>query len=183
VVRSPVRDLSRLQAVQTELFVAALRAWERDEGGSELEELGGSLLARAREHGWLNDGHLLMSETEREVVFRMRWAELTGLRERPPFKPTLDDWRIYFGFLLEHPEGRDPSDRVRRQLSYAAALTKRDPTYPLWLARGVLLYQAGAFQESADAFTAHLAEHPEGPYALRARNHRLAALAKAEGRE
>jgi hypothetical protein len=181
--KRPLRDLSRLQAVQTELFSAALRAWELDEGSSELDELGGGLLARARENGWLKDGRLLMSQTERQVVFRMRWAELTGLRDRAPFKPTLDDWRVYLGFLLEHPEGRDASDRVRKQLGYAAALAKRDPTYPLWLARGVLFYRAGAFQESADAFTAHLAEHPDGPYALRARNHRLAALAKAEGQE
>ena len=179
----PPRELGKLQAVQAELFDAAVRAWERGEGTAELDELGGSLRTRAQELGWLKDGRLLMSATERRVLFRLRWADLTGLRERAPFVPTLDDWRVYYAFLLEHPEGASLSARTQKQLGYVTALAKRDPTYPLWLARGVLLYRSGAYPESADAFSAHLAEHPDGPYALRAKNHLLAALAKAEGRE
>jgi hypothetical protein len=181
--RRPPRELARLQAVQTELFIAAVVAWERGEGTGELDQLGGGLLGRAREHGWLDGGRLLMSSTERRVLFRLRWAELTGLRNRVPFVPALDDWRVYYGFLLEHPEGRDEAERLRKQFGYVTALAKRDPTYPLWLARGVLLYRSEAFAESADAFAAHLDQHPDGPYALRAKNHLLAALAKAEGRE
>lgn len=182
--RHPVTELEKLRAVQTELFTAALAAWEESgQPSNELAELGGNLLERARRFAWIEDGRLAMTPVERAVAFRVRWAELTGLRQRAPFMPSLDDWRVYYGFLLEHPEGRAPVERTRQQLGYVAALAKRDPTYPKWLARGVLQYRLGAFHEAADAFSAHLAEHPEGAYALRARNHLLAALAKAEGRE
>jgi hypothetical protein len=184
LARHPARELAKLEAVQTELFSAALRRWEDGEESSrELEELAGNLPARAREHGWWQGGRLLMSEPERRVVFRVRWAELTGLRGVAPFAPTLDDWRIYYGFLLEHPEGKGELVQGRKQLEYVTALSRRDPSYPRWLARGVVQYQLGAFHEAADAFVAHLAEHPDGAYALRAKNHLLAALAKAEGRE
>jgi hypothetical protein len=177
------KDLARLMAIQSELFRTALDRWESGHPGVELDELAGGLRQRAQKLGWFSGGRLLMTPTERDVLFRVRWVELTGLRGRAPFTPTLDDWRVYFGFLLAHPEGGDALDRTRKQMTYAAALSRRDPSYPLLLARGVLLYQAGAYHDATDAFGAHLAEHPDGPYALRAKNHLLAALARAEGRE
>ncbi len=124
-----------------------------------------------------------MSPSERAVFFPIRWAELTGLRGTGAFTPTLDEWRVYYGFLLAHPEGATASDRLRGQFNYVTALAKRDATYPLWLARGVLQYQQGSMPEAADAFQVHLAEHPDGPYSLRAKNYLLATLAKADSAE
>jgi hypothetical protein len=43
--------------------------------------------------------------------------------------------------------------------------------------RGVLLHRLGEPASAAQAFVEHLAEHPDGPWSLRARNHLLAVLA------
>jgi TolA-binding protein len=45
----------------------------------------------------------------------------------------------------------------------------------------VLIYRTGSFDEAADAFRAHLAAHPDGPWTLRAKYHVLEALARASG--
>ncbi|HEV8247739.1 MAG TPA: hypothetical protein VGP93_18320, partial [Polyangiaceae bacterium] len=177
------RELLALRAVQSELFLSALESWEeKPTSSAELDELGGNLLQKARASGWVEQGRLLMSKPERVVFFSIRWSELTGLRARAPFAATLDDWRVYYGFLLEHPENAEgsPLEQAQRQLRYVDALAKRDAAYPAWFARGVLQYRSGAFAEAAEAFRAHL-EQPASGYSLRARNHLLAALAKAQG--
>ncbi len=178
------RALQRLRAVQTELFEQALEEYERTgKQTRELEELAGNLIRKAEESGWIASGRLLLTPEERAVFFRIRWSELTGLRGVPAFTPRLDEWRVYYGFLLAHPEGEPGSPRLRSQFGYVTALAKRDATYPVWLARGVLQYRQGALGEAAEAFQAHLAEHPDGPYALRAKNYFLATLAKGESAE
>jgi hypothetical protein len=178
------RALQRLRAVQGELFERALDEFERTGKPSrELDELGGNLMKKAEESGWLESGRLSISHQARAVFFRIRWADLTGLRAQAPFTPTLDDWRVYYEFLLAHPEGAGELDRLRSQFAYVTALAKRDSTYPVWLARGVLQYRKGALPEAAEAFQAHLAERPDGPYALRAKNYLLATLAKADSAE
>jgi hypothetical protein len=178
------RPLRRLRAIQAELFERALEDFERTGKPSrELDELGGNLVKKAGQSGWLESGRLVMSPSERAVFFRIRWAELTGLRATSAFAPTLDEWRVYYGFLLAHPEGSAGPDRLRAQFAYVTALAKRDSTYPLWLARGVLQYQQGSLPEAADAFQTHLGQHPDGPYSLRAKNYLLATLAKADSAE
>jgi hypothetical protein len=59
------------------------------------------------------------------------------------------------------------------------AIEKLDHDYPAAMARGVLLYRAGAYEAAAAAFRAQLAARPDGPWTLRAKNHLLAALARA----
>jgi len=171
--------LLNLRAIQCELFLAALGAWEATGiVDAELVELGGTFLGKARSSQWLDDsGRLALKRHERSILFRVRWGLLTGLGKAHPFKPTLAEWRVYYAFLLRHPEAptRGSSGaRVDQQLAYVNALARVDPSYPADYARGVLLYRGGRHTEAARAFGRHLQLHPNGPWTLRARNFWLA---------
>jgi hypothetical protein len=176
--------LARLRAVQGELFLGALGRWEASgKVDDELVELGGDLADKARASRWLSgERRLVATEDERMTLFRIRWTHLTGLLKTHPLSPTLDDWRVYFRFLLEHPEGRpgdcSPSSRAQAQLRYVGALEKRDPEYPASLARGVLEYRLGAPARAVLAFQDYLAQAPYGSWHLRARNYLAAARAR-----
>jgi TolA-binding protein len=52
-----------------------------------------------------------------------------------------------------------------------------DPTYPAAYALGIAHFRRGAYPASAQAFRDWVDAHPEGPYALRAKNFLRAALA------
>jgi hypothetical protein len=177
------RGLVQLLALQTELFIEATHAFEASGTPSpELRELGGDFLSIAKQNGWLDGRRIVLDDDERAAIFRMRWTELTGLRGERAFAPTLDEYRAYYALYLRqggapHPEHRE------RAFSVVRALEKRDPTYPAAFARGVLLHRSGSFDEAADAFRAHLAAHPDGPWTLRAKNHVLEALARASGED
>jgi hypothetical protein len=170
--------LLRLRAVQSRLFQRALLRWEATGAADDdLRQLGGDFLRKARASGWIAPPHrLLMSRAERSVLYRIRWSGLSGLLETYPFTPTLDDWRVYYGFLLQHPEGRDEHERTRNQLSYVTTLEEHDPSYLSALARGVLFYRLGHYSAAAQALRAHLDKHPDGAWTLRARNYLAAAL-------
>jgi hypothetical protein len=110
----------------------------------------------------------------------MRWLELTRLRQEPELKPSLAELRRYQRFLLLYPErgsGSEPRERERAQvrLRYAAALARHDREYPLGLARGTLLAQLGAANESVHELSAHLARPQGAVWRLRARNYLLSA--------
>lgn len=173
--------LLALRAVQTELFVRACREWAASGTVSdELRELGGDFPELASTSGWLEGNALRLTDDELALLFRGRWNDLSGLAKTPPFAASLDEQRSRYGLLLRHPSGRDAATRLQRQLGYAASLGAIDRDYPAAFARGVLLYRSGAYEASAAAFRAHLAAHPQGPWALRAGNHLLAALARSE---
>lgn len=173
-----------LRAIQTDLFLQALKRWEGGASQSEeLTELAGNFVDKAKQSGWLDErGRLLMSVIERIVLFRIRWGALTGLRATHPFKPSLTEWRIYYRFLLQHPEGAALANlgtRGTRQLGYATALGKLDPEFPLEFASGVLLFQTARYPEAMRAFQAHLAAHPTGRWTLRARNFWLTSASRS----
>lgn len=171
------RPLLALRAVQTELFVAATREWERTgRVDTELTELGGDFADLARRSGWLVGRTLVLEDDERALLFRMRWNELTGLDDTPPFAATADELRDRYALLLRHPSGATPAERAKHQLGYVDAAAALDHDFPAMFARGVLLYRAEAYEAAANAFRAHLAAHPDGPWTLRAKNHLLAAL-------
>lgn len=177
-------ELARLRAVQTQLFAAALARFEQTaRRDAELQELGGNFEAKARVVGWLADRRLALSEQQLFVLYRVRWTELVGVREEPLLRLTLSDYRVYYRTLLLHPEGRSELDRDTARLSYVAALARRDGDYPQLLARGVLLYRMGQPAPAAAALLQHLEAHPEGLWALRARNYALAALAELRTEE
>jgi hypothetical protein len=189
LARRALRDegpggLLALRSVQSELFVSAARAWTNDgTPDGELRELGGDFAELATKSGWREGHALALTDEELALLFRMRWSDLTGLGDKPPFATTLDEYRERYALLLRHPSGADARVRLERQLGYVTALEKLDPDYPATFARGVLFYWAGAYDASAAAFRAHLATHPNGRWTLRAKNHLLAALAPSKERD
>lgn len=173
------QPLLTLRAVQTRYFLAAVQRWTENPGAPprDLEELAGNFADKCRVSGWLDDkGRVVFTETELFVLYRVRWTELVGALDHPAFRPTLQEWQLYYRALLEHPEGTNPIERDRRRLAYLNALSRRDTLYPVALARGVLLFRLGQRTAAASAFMDHLTAYPDGPYALRARNYLLAAL-------
>ena len=172
--------LLELRGLQTELFIDAVSARLGDEPGSELRELGGSLLKTGQHRGWFAPSPWAADGKELDSLYRVYWAEALGLSQIHPYAPTLNEWRVYYRFLLSQPtaEGTERDGDLRRKLGYVAALSKHDQSYPAHLARGVLLYQRGAHAEAASEFRTHLERQPRGPWALRARNY-LAACGAA----
>lgn len=164
--------LLELRALQTELFVAAAASARSGEPSAAAVELGGGLLATGLRAGWFAPAPRGATQDELETLYRVYWSESVGLRAHP-FAPTLNEWRVYYRFLLGRPIP-EPPDRDRdlqRKLEYVGALATHDQDYPAHLARGVLLYQAGAPAQSAAELRRHLERSPDGPWALRARNY------------
>jgi hypothetical protein len=175
-----------LRALQTKLFERALLggAGQLETSGPEpaleLRELGGTFFRTGSEHGWFPPGPSPASAAELRSLFRVQWAESLGWERRQPYAPSLNEWRVYYRFLLSRPipVGADRDRDLRRKLGYVAALAQHDRDYPAHLAEGVLLYQAGAYAESAVKLRQHIEQEPDGPWALRVRNY-LAACGAA----
>jgi hypothetical protein len=173
-------SLLDLRALQAHLFVRSLEARSDAQPTLEQRELGGDFLALGLEHGWFGSGPDAADPRELATLFRVHWADVLGLGRRHPFAPTLNEWRVYYRFLLAQPisGGAEREGDVRRKLGYVAALAEHDRDYPFHLARGVLLYQRGDPLGAAAELRAHLSQHPDGPWTLRARNY-LAACGAA----
>ena len=169
--------LLRLRAAQTRLFERALARWESgSDATAELEELGGAFVEKARAAGWLAGRRRLdISAAERAALFRIRWGELTGLRDEQPFASSANEWRLYYRFLLEHPDATAPADAPLR---YVEAAQKYDPSYPGLLARGILELRLGRPQKAALTLQSYLAAKRDGPWRLRAQNHLALAVAR-----
>lgn len=180
VTRHGSEKLLELRALQSELFARAVRTHSGGEPALELRELGGTLLEIGLPRGWFGTGPTSAEDPELGTLFRWYWTEAVGFGQRHPYAPTLNEWRVYYRFLLSQPvgEGDVVEQDVARKLGYVAALAKHDQEYPVRLAHGILLYQRGAFAESAGQLHAHLQQHADGPWALRARNY-LAACGAA----
>jgi hypothetical protein len=171
----------RLLWVQTELFVRALGGWESGEDRkTELAELAGDLLEKSSISRWVNAGRFVGTDAERRTLFRVRWVDLLGLRNVTAFIPSANEWRIYYRFLLAHPEhASDSRAAAQEQLGYVTAVEKVDLEFPSLFARGVLFHRLGNFDKSAEAFRGHLVKHPTGRWRLRAQNHLASAAEHA----
>jgi hypothetical protein len=173
-----------LRAVQTEYFLRALAQFESEgKSNSELEELGGDFLPHARHNGWIgSDGRFLGDEATRRVLFQLHWAELVGKRDAFPFAPTLEQWRLYYRFLLLHPEREqtpaldDEAAASAARVRVVNALSRKDPEYPAFFAKGYLFERLGDRRAAASAYRTHLGQHESGRYALLARNYLLHTL-------
>lgn len=179
--------LLALRAYEMALFLREVRRWEQTRVESEdLKALGGPFIGMLERNGWLRNGRIVPDEKVRAILFKRRWNEITGLTEGP-FALTVEEQRAFYRFLLTYPSplpgmrGDEVDCRAVDQwrLRKVNELAQIDPGYPADLARGVLLFRLGSHAAAADAFRKHLAQHPEGPHALRARNYLLAAVEHA----
>jgi hypothetical protein len=108
----------------------------------------------------------------RAVLFKMRWAEVTTARG-PSLELTPLENRALYRFLILHPPRTSPGDYRLRKVDALAAI---DPAFPADLARGVIYFRLRRFPEAKKAFRRHLQAHPDGLYAVRARNYLRAVL-------
>jgi hypothetical protein len=173
--------LLRLRAVQTKFFLAAVADLERNgKPSTDLRELGADFLPHAQHNGWFAPNwRCLADEATLRVLFYLHWADLIDRRGTFPYAPSLNDWRIYYRFLLLHPatssEPASPSPDAER-LRVVNALAHKDPDYPRFFASGYLYYRLDDREAAATAFRSHLAQHESGPYALLARNYLIHLL-------
>jgi hypothetical protein len=169
----PVR---RLRALQAQLFLAAVERWQASgRTDRDIDELGGDFTEKCQSAGWLDaKGRLALSQAELSVQFRVRWTELAGRLDDADFRPSLDEFRLYFRTLLERPEPGAEVDE--RRLPIVLKLSHIDSEYPSALAAGVLFARLGRRDAARSAFAAHLEQRPNGPWAARARNYELAML-------
>lgn len=201
---SAISDLLTLRAVQLEAFLHEVDKFETTgEATRELEELGGGFVGRMRAAGWIEDRHVLLSNTQQAVSFKIVWNALTGLESVPAFHPTLDEQRALYTLFLTRPHpgesARFEIDAQRRRASDEAACQRAaaderratemwrvekikrlgtlDPQYPTAYALGVAYYRAARYDQAVDAFRSFVDAHPDGPYALRAQDHLKAAIA------
>lgn len=198
-----VDTLLRLRAVQLEGFLAEVRTYEATgQASKELDALGGTFVRRMTQVGWCADHKVLLSDAERRVAFKMAWNGVAGVGSRPEFMVSLDETRTLYTFFLSHPHASEAA-KARIDGSRQSATDKAtcdalesgenvaaeawrldkinklgaiDPAYPLAYAQGVAQFRLGHFEASVDAFEAWIQAHPNGAYALRARNHLRAAL-------
>lgn len=172
VQRQGVDRLLELRALQTELLLRALEG-RPAAPPPDAVELAGGLLEAGLRRGWFAPPPAGADDAEIETLFRLYWGTQLGLGAHHPFAPSLNEWRVYYRFMLARPvpEGPERDADVVRKLESVAALSQHDRDYPAELARGILLYQRGAPAESARHLQAHLERFPDGPWTLRARNH------------
>jgi hypothetical protein len=170
------QPLLQLRALQTHLFLRALGRYRATgKHSSELTELSGALLSKARRAGWFDGRELAANDAELGAMFRVRWTELTGLAQASAFRPTLNDLRLYYAHRLRYPDaGNDIGDRIQAQLNDVRALGKVDSSYPTEFAAGVLLHRLGSVDAALESFRAHLRARPDGEWTLRARNYATA---------
>jgi TolA-binding protein len=198
--------LRDLRAVQLEAFLTEVAAFEHNgQTSRELDELGGTFVERMRNVGWLEGGRFVPTERELRVAFKGMWNAVVR-DASPDLALTLDEQRVLYGLYLRHPHAPEARrDELAASLAQARteadceraitlkrraaeawraekirALGRLDPTYPTPYALGVALYRAGQYDLAAQSFQAWLDAHPDGPFALRARNH-LKAAAEASG--
>lgn len=198
------QDLVRLRAAQTRTFLQALREWESGQEPKDFVAAGGSFVQRATEAGWVDGRHILFDDIQRRVAFKTVWNAITHL-STGTFALTLDEERALYAFYIEHPrvpeghrlalEAKRHDAKTPEACAHARADWRRelelwradkikrlavlDPSYPTYYALGVTYFHAGRVDLAVDAFNAYLEGHPEGPYALRARNHLKATLVGA----
>lgn len=172
--------LLKLRALQTELFVDAVRSAERSGRTSEeLRELGGTLAERANGVEAERRRKARIADETLVALYRMRWAGLLGFGTDGPLAPTLNDHRLFYAYRLHRTNGRlGRQSRLEAQLEDVRALARLDPSYPGDYAAGIVLYQLGAVDEALQSFRAHLRAHPDGAWSLRARNYATACAAR-----
>ncbi len=196
--------LLELRAVQLESFLTEVaRFTSRGEQSAELAAVAGAFVRSMTVEGWCQGHALAPTGAALRTLYKHMWNGFLGLEGRAELRPALDEERALYAFTISHPHPgkpmRDALEAARRgarderacaaldqaeqgaieawRLQQIARLAAVDPTYPAAYARGVASYRKGDFGASAEAFRDWLRGHPDGPYALRARNFLRAAAA------
>ncbi len=171
---SQVERLLELRELQTELFESAVSQWDgSEEVPSELLELGGGFAQHMQ--AFIAAERVSLVPMEIAAAFRLRWTELTGLSRDSAFAATANEQRLNARLRLRIAALTPEPSQGPALLRTIETLSQLDATYPASFARGVVYYQSRSFKEAFDAFKAHLDEHPDGPWTLRAQNHALAS--------
>lgn len=196
-------QLKTLRAVQLEEFLAAVESFESTgQQTPDLVELGGGFIERMTDAGWVEGRRVLLDDAGRRAAFKLVWTTLLRVDRTPQLALALDEQRALYTLYLTHPHPpesqRSSFQAMRRVASNDAEcasvaskerlaaevwrsdkirkLGELDPSYPTAYALGVSYYRAGRYDQSLSAFRTWLDQHPDGPLALRARNHLKAAL-------
>ena len=174
-----------------------------DLGGAFLERAGEAGWVLPDPERGAKAHRLLMPESARRVAFKIVWNSVVGMEGRRAFAVALDEQRALYSFYLEHPRapesgrlglelerkgadtpeacGRVNTEERRQRELWRADKIKRlgmiDPAYPAAYAVGVAYFRAGRYDLATEAFDSFLRAHPDGAYALRAKNHLKAAVA------
>jgi hypothetical protein len=198
------QELVELRATQTRTFLDALSAWEQMDKGEppDMLECGaGGFVKHAAEAGWVEGRHILLDQTERRVAYKTVWNAQTHL-ERSTFAMTVDEERALYAFYIQHPrlpeqhrlglEARRraatsevdckaaQNEEQRQRELWRAEKIKRlgavDSKYPTQYALGIAYARGNRPDLAVESFTSFIDQHPDGPYALRAKNHLKSAL-------
>lgn len=172
-------ELRNLRALQSELFVEAVRRHERTGKTSrDLEELGGNFVVFLK-RGWTQPGvGVVFDDPELRLLFRHHFNALTGLSHLRPFAPDREELRWYYATLFEHPAvGPGEVDaRHEAQIRYAAALGKADPDYDSRLVQGLLHLRLRRPAQAGRMLSEYLKSSSDGQWRRVAEN----ALAHSE---
>jgi hypothetical protein len=196
--------LLRLRAVQLEGFLGEVRRFEKTGVESpELTALAGGFVQSMRSEGWVEAHTLEASPGALSALFKHMWNAFLGFEGRRGFAPSLDEERSLYALYMARPHApsnvraalearrrgaRDEHDCravseaeskavARWTLEKIARLGAIDPDYPAAYARGIATFHAGDYVTAASSFREWLSEHPDGPFALRARGYlRASAL-------
>ncbi len=198
--------LLRLRAIQLEGFLEEVHRFESTGVESpELLALAGGFVRSMKDEGW-GDGHALAAGPGAlSALFKHMWNACDGLAATPAFTPSLDEERALAALDLGRPHAPPNVEAVldarrrgarnardcraigeaenkavaRWSLEKITRLSLIDPTYPAVYARGVATFMAGDYVASASSFREWLNDHPDGPFALRARSYLRAAALQA----
>ena len=196
--------LRTLRAVQLETFLAEVEKLETSGVVSEeLEAVAGSFVERMHAAGWLEGTKVVLDERERRAAYKLVWSAQVGADRMPQLALNLDEQRALYTLYIRRPHApeaqRAPYESQRASATDPAACQRAvgqervaieqwrlekikrlgdlDPTYPTSYALGVAYYRIGRYDASIEAFRSWVEKHPDGPFALRAKNHLKAALA------
>ena len=207
--KAGIEGVLDLRATQEKKFVDEVRAWRKT--GKETDELaaiGGAFIRRMTLAGWVDGTKLALGERELRVAYKLKWNAVARFEAVPELQPSLDEMRAFYTFEILHPHApeaaRETIAAARKnartqadcdaleageqlaieqwRLDKVEKLAAIDASYPAPYARGVALYRAAKFDESARAFEEWLRVHPDGPLTLRARNHLRVAIASSRAR-
>jgi hypothetical protein len=104
----------------------------------EIEIKGGSFLNRARGRGVIGDkGQLHMPRITPQVLFRIRWRHLGGLRIEEDLNQV--ETKAYFDFVVAFTNPLS----VKRRLGAITRLKEMDNSYNDLIARAIVLHEAG----------------------------------------